>query len=123
MGIHYTSSENSTNLSGKIGFLTLTVATFAFSGFTEIQQGFHALDENMNSPSLTSSDAPISIYSWEALLKGSDSSGNGGEDLYIGDSSDFNHIYSFAYNLLTEQSEISAEFDKVFADNFWDILA
>lgn len=63
------------------------------------------------------------LYPWEALLRGTESSGNGGEDLYISDTSDFQHIYNFAYSLLSEQSEISAEFDKVFSDSFWDILA
>lgn len=123
MKIQYGFSDSSTSSTGKIGFLTLTVASFAFSGFTGIHQGYHALDENINLPAVSSQDGALPMYPWEALLRGTDSSGNGGEDLYISDASNFQHIFAFVHQLLGEQSEISTEFDKVFADSFWDILA
>lgn len=116
-------TNSSTNSLGKTGFMTTTAAVFAWSGFTSIPQGYHTLNEITPESQLVASADLKPTYQWEALLHGSESSGSGGQNLYISDSSNFSQLYSFALSLLQEQTDMPFEFHKVFKENFWDILA
>lgn len=124
MSIQYDQGSSSTNSLGRIGFITTTAAVFAVSGFTAMPQGYHALNEQ-TSPKVGqhSSIGIVPFFDWEARLRGTESSGHGGEDLYISDSSNFAQLYAFALKLLGDQTDIPPEFNKVFKESFWDILA
>ncbi len=124
MNIQYGQANSSTNSMGKVSFITCTAAAFAFAGFTSMPQGYHALTDI---PSTSAGEVnPVGLvpfYEWEARLKGSESSGDGGENLYVGDSTNFAQIYAFALSLLGNQTDIPSEFNEVFQESFWDILA
>lgn len=124
MNIQYGQPNESTNSIGKVSFITSTVAAFALSGFTPVTQDYNfgaaassALVGDVNPVGLRS------MYDWEARLKGTESSGSCGDELYFSDASNFSQLYAFALNFLAAQTDISSEFDKVFQESFWDILA
>jgi hypothetical protein len=120
--LKYNSPEISTNSPGKIDFYAFTVPSFAFSGFTDVQQGYRLLDSEVRAAS-DGIGYSWSGYTWEAALSGVDSSGGSRSDLFIRDSIHFFNIHRFSSQLKVDQMSIPTEFEKVFSESFWDILA
>ncbi len=45
------------------------------------------------------------------------------KDYFQNDIDKFSNLYSFSKNLIKEQTSVPPEFEEIFKENFWDLLA